>query len=118
MENMALKNNTVAKVLIVEDELVTANALSDVLSDLGYKVLEIVDSSDSAIASIHHQIPDIILMDIKLRGSDSGIAAVSEIQKIASIPVIFLTAFSDPETLEQAIATSPYGYLTKPLRYA
>lgn len=115
---MALKNNTAAKILIVEDELVTANALSDVLSDLGYKVLEIVDSSDSAIASIHHQAPDIILMDIKLRGSDSGIAAVSEIQKIASIPVIYLTAFSDPETLERAIATSPYGYLTKPLRYA
>lgn len=105
-------------VLIVEDELVSANALSDALSDLGYRVLEIVDSSDQAIASIHKQLPDIILMDIKLRGSDSGITAVNEIQKIAAIPIIYLTAFSDPETLKQAIATSPYGYLTKPLKYA
>ena len=111
---MLVKTN----ILIVEDELVSAHALSDVLSDLGYRVLQIVDSSDQAIASIHRQRPDIILMDIKLRGSDSGIAAVTEIQKIATIPVIYLTAFSDPETLEQAIATSPYGYLTKPLRYA
>ncbi len=115
---MTVKTSTIADVLIVEDELVTANALSDVLSDLGYRVIEIVDSSDGAIASIYRHLPDIILMDIKLRGLDSGITATTEIHKIASIPVIYLTAFSDPETLEQAIATSPYGYLTKPLRYA
>lgn len=115
---MAVQTKTIADVLIVEDELVTANALSDVLADMGYRVLAIADSSDGAIASIHHQLPDIVLMDIKLRGSVSGITAVNEIHKIASIPVIYLTAFSDPETLEQAIATSPYGYLTKPLRYA
>jgi signal transduction histidine kinase len=115
---MAVKTNTVADVLIVEDELVAANALSDVLADMGYRVLAIADSSDGAITSIRHQVPDIVLMDIKLRGSVSGITAADEIHKIASIPVIYLTAFSDPETLEQAIATSPYGYLTKPLRYA
>ncbi|MFM7886512.1 MAG: response regulator, partial [Pseudanabaena sp.] len=111
VKNMMVLTNTIANVLIVEDELVTANALSDVLSDLGYRVLEIVDSSDDAIASIHRHFPDIILMDIKLRGSDSGITAVNEIHKFASIPVIYLTAFSDPEILEQVIATSPYGYL-------
>jgi len=119
---MTVTTNIIADVLIVEDELVTANALSDVLSDLGYKVLAIIDNSDSAISfihqHIHQQLPDIILMDIKLRGGDSGITATNEIHKIASIPVIYLTAFSDPETLEQAIASSPYGYLTKPLRYA
>jgi signal transduction histidine kinase len=118
MKNMTVKTKTIADVLIVEDELVAANALSDVLADMGYRVLAIADSSDSAINSIHHQVPDIVLMDIKLRDSVSGITAVNEIHKIASIPVIYLTAFSDPETLEQAIATSPYGYLTKPLRYA
>ena len=115
---MAVTTKPITKVLIVEDELVSANALSDALLDLGYKVLKIVDSSDAAIASIHQQLPDIILMDIKLRGFHSGITAVNEIHKIAIIPVIYLTAFSDPKTLEQAIATSPYGYLTKPLRYA
>ncbi len=121
---MTVKTNKIADVLIVEDELVTANALSDVLSDLGYRVLAIVDSSDSAISFIHNNVhhihqklPDVILMDIKLRGGDSGITATNEIHKIAPIPVIYLTAFSDPETLEKAIDTSPYGYLTKPLRY-
>ncbi len=118
LKKMMVQTNTIADVLIVEDELIAANALSDVLSDLGYRVLGIFDNSDGAIASIHQQLPDVILMDIKLRGSDSGIAATNEIHKIAPIPVIYLTAFSDPETLEQAIATSPYGYLTKPLRYA
>ena len=118
LKNMAIKSNPIANILIVEDELVTANALSDVLSDLGYRVLEIVDSCDAAIAAIHRQLPDVILMDIKLRGSDSGITATNLIHQIASIPVIYLTAFSDADTLEKAIATSPYGYFTKPLRYA
>lgn len=115
---MAVTTKILANILIVEDELVTANALSDVLTDLGYRVLEIVDSGNEAIAAIHRQRPDIILMDIKLRGLDDGITAVQEIQKIDSIPVIYLTAFSDPETLKKVTATSPYGYLTKPLRYA
>ena len=115
---MVAQTDTIANILIVEDELVTANALSDVLSDLGYRVLEIVDSSDDAIASIHRHIPDIVLMDIKLRGSDNGITAANKIHEIASIPIIYLTAFSDPEILEQVVSTSPYGYLTKPLRYA
>ncbi|MBD2178136.1 response regulator [Pseudanabaena sp. FACHB-1998] len=115
---MAVTTKILANILIVEDELVTANALSDVLTDLGYQVLEIVDSSNDAIAAIHRQIPDLILMDIKLRGLDNGITAVHEIHKISPIPVIYLTAFSDPETLEKVTATSPYGYLTKPLRYA
>ncbi len=118
VKNMAVKTKAIANVLILEDELIAANALSDVLSDLGYKVLGIFDSSDGAIAAIHQQLPDVILMDIKLRGTDNGITAANEIHKIAPIPIIYLTAFSDPETLEQAIATSPYGYLTKPLRYA
>lgn len=115
---MLVKNKVIANVLIVENELVTAHALSDALTDMGYQVIEIVDSSDEAIAAIHRQIPDVILMDIKLRGSDSGITAANKIHKISMIPVIYLTSFSDPDTLEQAIATSPYGYLTKPLRYA
>ena len=88
---MTVKTNKIADVLIVEDELVTANALSDVLSDLGYRVLAIVDSSDSAISFIHNNVhhihqklPDVILMDIKLRGGDSGITATNEIHKVNS----------------------------------
>lgn len=115
---MAVKTDTIADVLIVEDELVTANALADVLSDLGYNVLEIVDSSDKAISIAKAHMPDVILMDIKLKGTDSGIIATNEIHKISPVPVIYLTAFSDTDTLQKAIATSPYGYLTKPLRYS
>ncbi|NUN64640.1 response regulator [Pseudanabaena biceps] len=115
---MATATKPTTKVLIVEDELVSANALSDGLTDLGYKIVEIVDSSNDAIASIQRQAPDVVLMDIKLRGKNSGILAAHEIQKITTVPIIYLTAFSDPDTLEQALSTSPYGYLTKPLRYA
>jgi signal transduction histidine kinase len=118
MLKTVIENKVIANVLIVEDELVTAHALSDVLGELGYRVLKIVDSTDGAIAAIHQQIPDIILMDIKLRGSDFGITAAHEIQKIIQVPIIYITAFSDPETQAQALATSPYGYFTKPLRYA
>ena len=92
---MTLNTNIIANVLIVEDELVTANALSDVLVDLGYRVLAIVDSSDDAISAIRRQLPDVVLMDIKLRGSDSGIITAKEIHKIAPVPIIYLTAFSD-----------------------
>jgi signal transduction histidine kinase len=115
---MMVAQESIANVLIVEDELVTANALSDVLSDMGYQVVEIVDSGNAAIASVQHKMPDIILMDIKLRDAESGITLAQEIQKLQQVPIIYLTAFSDPETQQQAIATSPYGYLTKPLRYS
>ena len=117
-KNMTLKTNNIASVLIVEDELVVANALADVLADLGYEVLDIVDTSDAAIAAVERQIPDIILMDIKLRGHDSGIVAANKIHELVTVPIIYITAFSDPETINQAIASSPYGYLTKPIRYA
>jgi len=114
---MTIATKSTTKILIVEDELVAANALSDGLTDMGYEVVEIADSSHDAIALIRRQVPDVVLMDIKLRGESNGIVAAHEIQKIASVPIIYLTAFSDPDTLEQAISTSPYGYLTKPLRY-
>ncbi|PZU93778.1 MAG: hybrid sensor histidine kinase/response regulator [Pseudanabaena sp.] len=114
---MTIVTEPATKILIVEDELVAANALSDGLTDMGYDVLEIADSSHDAIAQIHRQVPDIVLMDIKLRGESSGIVAAHEIQKISSVPIIYLTAFNDPDTLDQVISTSPYGYLTKPLRY-
>ncbi|OIP76987.1 MAG: hypothetical protein AUK48_05020 [Oscillatoriales cyanobacterium CG2_30_44_21] len=114
---MSIATKPITKVLIVEDELVAANALSDGLTDMGYEVLDIADSSHDAIALIHGQVPDVVLMDIKLRGESSGIAAAYEIHKISSVPIIYLTAFNDPDTLEEAIASSPYGYLTKPLRY-
>ena len=108
---------TTKKVLVVEDELICAYDLSDSLERLGYEVAGIVDTGEEAIARAQQQEPpDIILMDIQLRGAMSGIDAASEIAAF-DIPVIYLTAFGDKATVERAAAlTAPYGYLTKPYR--
>lgn len=104
-----------AKILIVEDELISAYDLSDNLERLGYTVVAIVDSGEAAIAQVRENPPDMILMDIKLRGEMNGIEAAAQIKEY-NIPVIYLTAFSDESTLKAATKTMPYGYLTKPAK--
>ncbi|HEY9651695.1 MAG TPA: ATP-binding protein [Coleofasciculaceae cyanobacterium] len=106
----------VKKILIVEDELIPAYDLSDNLEYLGYSVTEIVDSGEAAIQQVQENPPDLILMDIKLKGAISGIEAAAQIMECHAIPIIYLTAYSDQTTLAQAALTSPYGYLTKPIK--
>ncbi|HBB35336.1 MAG TPA: hybrid sensor histidine kinase/response regulator [Cyanobacteria bacterium UBA8803] len=103
------------KILIVEDELIPAYDLSDNLENLGYSVTGIVDTGEAALAQVSKSPPDLILMDIKLRGQINGIEAAAKIRDY-DIPVIYLTAFSDNVTLKQATLTTPYGYLTKPAK--
>lgn len=105
----------VNKILIVEDELIPAYDLSDNLEHLKYTVTGIVDTGEAAIEQVRKNPPDLILMDIKLRGEMSGIEVVAQIRDY-DIPVIYLTAFSDDETLKQAALTGAYGYLTKPVK--
>ncbi|HEY9597303.1 MAG TPA: ATP-binding protein [Cyanophyceae cyanobacterium] len=104
------------KILIVEDELIPAYDLSENLEYLGYSVTEIVDSGEAAIQQVRENPPDLILMDIKLKGEISGIQAAELIHEHDDIPIIYLTAYSDETTLTQAALTSPYGYLTKPIK--
>lgn len=102
------------KILIVEDEVITAKILDDLLNSLGYSVVARVKTGENAIKTAGKFRPDFILMDIVLEGTMDGIDAAAEIRKRYGIPVIYLTAFSDDVTIGRAKETDPYGYLVKP----
>ena len=102
------------KVLIVEDESIVALDLHHRLKGLGYTVTALASSGEEALQRIAEVQPDVVLMDIRLTGGRDGIEAADQIRTRFSIPVIFLTAHSDPNTLERAKHAQPYGYLVKP----
>lgn len=103
-----------ANVLIVDDEVVVAEDIRRQLRSLGYTVVGVASSGVDAIRLGGEHRPDLILMDIKLKGAMDGIEAARSIQERFDIPVIYLTAFSDDETLERARHTLPLAYLIKP----
>jgi PAS domain S-box-containing protein len=104
------------KILVVEDEFITATELKSDLLKLGYEVPAIADTAEEAILKAAELRPDLILMDIKLIGPMTGIDAAEEIRKSLKIPTIYLTAHMDPKTLEHAKKTDPFGFLPKPCR--
>jgi PAS domain S-box-containing protein len=101
-------------VLIVEDEYLVALDLAGILAGLHYIVAGTVSSGKEAIEAALSQKPDIILMDIRLKGNMDGIEAARLIREQMDIPIIYATAYSDPETLERAKITDPFGYVLKP----
>jgi signal transduction histidine kinase len=102
------------RILIVEDEPLIALDLKQRLGKMGYSVVATTDSADLAVsAALQHQ-PDLILMDIRLRGEVTGIEAAAQIKESIPIPLIFLTAHADSATLKQATTTQPFGYVVKP----
>ena len=103
-----------AKILIVEDESIVALELESRLTDLGYSVCGIVSSGADAINTTIVQRPNIILMDINIKGPIDGVETAEKIKEIIDIPIIFLTAFTDSNTLQRAKITEPYGYIVKP----
>ncbi|WP_415250970.1 response regulator [Sulfurimonas sp.] len=104
------------KILIVEDEPIVALDIERTLLKLGYSITDSVTNYDDAIASVASHTPDIIFMDISLANSKSGIEIVQEIKKTKDIPIIYLTAFSDDDTMQKAIQTNPVNYLLKPFK--
>ena len=100
--------------MIVEDEFVVADGLRVDLEEMGYEVSAMVSSGEEAIQQAEQDRPDAVLMDIVLRGEIDGIDAADKIRTGLEIPVIFLTAHSDRNTLERAKVTEPFGYLLKP----
>jgi PAS domain S-box-containing protein len=102
------------RILIVEDEIIVALDLQDRLSDLGYEVTGVVDRGDGALALVATTLPDLVLMDIRLKGEMDGIAAAEQIRRRWRIPVVYLTAFSEDHTLQRAKVTEPFGYIIKP----
>jgi len=107
---------TPAQVLIVEDDAVLAAHLEDILTQLGYRVIGFVATGPDAIAAAWAQPPDVILMDIHLRGEMTGIEAAAQISRQAAIPIVYLTAYTDEVLLQQAKITEAYAYLAKPVR--
>jgi len=102
------------KIMIVEDEWVVADQLCRDLKDLGYTVCPTASTGDEAIRKAEAARPDLILMDIVLKGKMDGIEAASRINSKSNIPVLYLTAYTNQEYIERAKQTIPFGYLVKP----
>ncbi|MBY5399470.1 response regulator [Rhizobium leguminosarum] len=103
-----------AKILIVEDDRVVARDIEQQLTRLGHHVVARAASFDEAISRAATLRPDIVLMDIRIEGEQDGIEAAQEMRARFRIPVVFLTAYADRETVERASTTEPFGYLLKP----
>lgn len=104
------------QILVVEDESIIAEIIRRNLLNLGYEVPAVVSTGEKAIEKVEELSPDLVIMDIKLKGEMDGIEAAKKIRSSFNIPVIYLTAYSDQNVLERAKITEPYGYILKPLR--
>ncbi len=103
------------KILIVEDEVISAKDLARSLERLGYEVAGRAASAEQVFRILEQSTPDLILMDIKLKGPMDGIEAAERIRNEFDIPVVFITAFTEKNILDRAKRTEPYGYLGKPV---
>jgi len=106
-----------ARILVVEDEFLVAHDISNMLIELGYEVQAIVPTAEEALASIRNRPPDLVLLDIRLKGPIDGIQAANIIKEEWSIPFIYLTAHADDLTLSRAKTSDPLGYLLKPFEF-
>jgi len=102
------------RILVVEDEGIVARDIAQRLRSLGYEVTGLVPSAEKAYEAVAIVVPDLILMDIHLKGTVDGISAAEYLRNNHDIPVIFLTAFADVPTLERAKLAEPFGYILKP----
>lgn len=105
------------RILVVEDERIVAFDLKKRLERLGHTVLGLVGTGVEAVEQAAESKPDLVLMDIKLRGKMDGIQAAELIRSRAEdVRIVYLTAFTDAATLERALRTQPSGFLNKPFR--
>ncbi len=103
-----------ARVLIVEDENLVARDLHNMVRLLGYEVTAVVQTGEEVIASLNQKKPDLVLMDIVLKGKLDGISVAAVVWEEYCIPVVYITSFADDLTFERAKLTEPFGYLIKP----
>lgn len=104
------------RVLVVEDEYILAMNLQEILELLGYTVSDITDSAETAIDKAGELLPNLVLMDIRLRGEMDGIQAAELIWNRFQIPVLYITGHSDKSTVERAKMTFAFGYILKPVK--
>ena len=103
-----------AKILVVEDENIVAMDIRKILLDSGYEITSVISSGEEAIADVREQKPDLILMDIVLKGKMTGIDAARIINQYFDIPIIYMTALSTDDALLEARSRESYGFLFKP----
>ncbi|AXH11282.1 response regulator [Halarcobacter bivalviorum] len=105
------------KVLIVEDEILIAMDIKNTIEKLGHEVIDTVTNCDDALKSIQRELPDLLFVDINLgKNKKDGIDTVLEIRKNNNIPVVYISAFNDKDTIERAAETYPLNYLAKPYK--
>jgi AmiR/NasT family two-component response regulator len=104
------------RLLIVEDERITAEDLRDILTQLDYTVVSIVSSGSAAVAEVEKTTPELVLMDIRIQGALDGTETARILRERFATPVVFLTAHADEETLSRAKAAEPLGYIVKPFQ--
>lgn len=103
-----------AQILVVENEVVIGEGVRQVLTEMGYSPVALAMSGKEAITQVTRTRPDVVLMDIRLGGEIDGIETAGKIRREFDIPVIYLTAYADDETLARAKVTEPFGYVLKP----
>ncbi|MEO8183350.1 MAG: response regulator [Deltaproteobacteria bacterium] len=104
-----------ASVLIVEDEAIVAQDLRQTLLEQGFDAFAVASSAEEAIATASDRRPDVVLMDIRIKGPTDGISAARKLRELFGMPIIYLTAHADARTLARAKSTDPSGYLLKPV---
>lgn len=102
------------KILVVEDESIVARDIRNMLVGLGYEVTAVVPGAKTAVQKAQETVPDLVLMDVMLQGEITGVEAAEKIYTNYSIPVVYLTAYADSTTVQQAKKTEPFGYIIKP----
>ncbi len=103
-----------AKIMVVEDEFIVAKDLSFHLEKQGYQVTSLRSAGEEALKAAQEERPDLILMDVVLAGQLDGVQTAEKLRETMDIPVVFLTAYSDGETIDRAKTTQPFAYLLKP----
>jgi two-component system cell cycle sensor histidine kinase/response regulator CckA len=111
-----LTSDPAASILIVEDERVFAMDLQEMLRECGYDAFAIASSADDALARVAQRRPNLVMMDIRIKGSRDGVETAALLRQRYDVPIIFVTAHADEATLARVKATGPYGYLVKPIR--
>jgi len=101
-------------ILIVEDEYINAKFIEQIVTDKGHNVVEIVSNADDAIALINSEKIDLVFMDINIEGSIDGIQCASLLNQYYQIPIIYMTAYGDTQTIDEAGDTNMIGYIIKP----
>ncbi|NBD15560.1 MAG: response regulator [Cyanobacteria bacterium] len=104
------------KILIVEDELIIAKSLARQLENLSYELVGTASSGKKALEIIQNNLPDLVLMDIVIAGEMDGIETGKKIREQFDIPIIYLTAYSDDETLKRVQESGGQGYILKPYK--